>query len=391
MVRQRLEDEVAYHRGQAEAARRLAEAEHLRAQAAEVARRRRLEDQVADLEARLQEAHDHGARLQRRYDELSQQFLRQEESARSTVEEEVARYRAAAQSAWRTAEEEVAEMEGEISRHRETLERERARVRQLEDTLRTLQGVEGDGAEDRVDDLRGEVVALKKALHLSERARMQSQRRAVRLAEQLVELQATNADGASAKDRPDAVSAARQPGPFPTSFVGTSSNPQEVDLTEANEILQKANTAAQRQSTASDEVSPDLGVSLGDELADEFLLVSSDESLDRIKLARLQMEVETGDQEDRRHEEARERRRKNVFMEQAENADARRNRGKRSSSVGAAVETPKTTASSGPRPAPSGRPVVAPPSGGGRLPMVAAVIIVLAALGGAAYWFLGLS
>ncbi len=393
MVRQRLEDEVAYHRGQAEAARRAAEAEHLRAQAAEVARRRRLEDQVADLEARLHESRDHGARLQRRYDELSQQFLQQEASARSTVEEEVARYRAAAQSAWRSAEEEVAEMELEVSRHREALERERARVRQLEDTLRTLQGVEGEGAEDRLDDLQGEVVALKKALHLSERARIQAQRRAVRLAEQLVELETAVQDGTAGAQGSGASASARQPGPFPASLVGTSANPQEVDLSEANEILRRAAGVGSGVG-ASDAQQPDLGVSLGDDLADEFLLVTSDESLDRLKLARLQMEVETGDQEDRVHEQAREqRRRRNVFLDQAEEAEAR-------SSRPAKREQPATRSRQpvGARSGAAERPITAAPDGrspgfstggGSRLPMIIAVLVLLGVAGGAAYWVLG--
>ncbi|MCH8506892.1 MAG: hypothetical protein LAT50_21655 [Ectothiorhodospiraceae bacterium] len=316
-VRKRLEEEVAYHRAQAETARQRAESEHLRAQAAEVARRRKLEDKVATLEAQRQEAAEHAARLQRRYDELSQQFLKQEESARHTVQEEVERYRAAAQSAWRSAEEELSSMERELQRQREMYEREHQRARQLEDTLRDLQGVDGGGAEDQEEALLEEVSALKKALNLSERGRAQSQRRAIRLAEQLVELEARlHADD----EPPEAQPAQRQAGAAGLvqetyrAFQFGAGNPREVDLSEANSVLRSA--SATLLEANDEELSGGGDRAFEGDLADEFLMVSSDQSLDRVKLEKLQQEVERAEREGREHEAAREKRRRaNVFLD----------------------------------------------------------------------------
>ncbi|MCC5856647.1 MAG: hypothetical protein JJT90_00685 [Ectothiorhodospiraceae bacterium] len=376
-VRRRLEDEVAYHRGQAEAARRQAEAEHLRAQAAEVARRRRLEDRVADLEAQLRESQDHAARLQRRYDELAQQFMHQEEAARSTAQEEVERYRATAREAWRSAEEEVEAMEAEVSRQREALEQERARVRQLEDTLRTLQGVGGDSAEDQLDGLQAEAATLKKALNLSERARAQAQRRAVRLAEQLVELEALlHGRPAEAGTTETAGSGARQPGPFPASPLGSSASPQEVDLSEANAVLRRAFADSGHMEPVHAGASEGV-VDLDGDLSDEFLLVGADESLDRSKLARLQREVETAEQEDRRHQEAWQQRRRNALLGQAAEQGPTDGPEKR------AIATGRSHREEAAAPGPSS------PGRGVSWPVVIVVMVSLVAAAGGAIWLLG--
>ncbi len=375
-VRKRLEEEVAYHRAQAETARQRAESEHLRAQAAEVARRRRLEDKVATLEAQRQEAAEHAARLQRRYDELSQQFLKQEESARHTVQEEVERYRAAAQSAWRSAEDELSAMESELQRQREMYEKEHQRARQLEDTLRDLQGVDGGGAEDQADALLEEVSALKKALNLSERGRAQAQRRAIRLAEQLVELEARLHD----TDERPAGRAPRQEGPAGhiqetyRAFQFGAGNPREVDLSEANAVLRGASASLLE---ASDEALADSGSNVFEgDLADEFLMVSSDQSLDRVKLAKLQEDVEKAEREGREHEAAREKRRRaNVFLEPEAAAGQRARTG-----AGGTRQGPPAAAAGAP----------APTKLGSKLFGVLLLLVLLGVLGGVGMWLLGL-
>ncbi len=290
-TRKRLEDEVGYYRGQAEATRQRLEADQVRAQAAEVARRRKLEDELAVLQGRLHDAQLHNERLQRRYDELSDQFLRSEESSRESVEEEITRFKAAAQVAWRSAEEEVARMEQEIAETRQALDQERARNLEMEDTLATLQAIDGESEEERRKGLVNEIAVLKQALNLSEQARVQVQRRAVRLADRVGSLRARLAQG-SASDKGAKAAEEKPRRKFRPDAYGAD-NPCEVDLSAANEILRQV--GANEPDTAEGDVEPGgafVGVSLNNELADEFLLVSSDESLDRAKLARLRKQVQ---------------------------------------------------------------------------------------------------
>ncbi len=315
-VQNRLEEEMAYHRARVETSRQQIEAQHLRQQAAEVARRRRLEDQVATLELQLREAQEHGERVQRRYDELAGQFLRQEESTRDSVTEEVTRYKAAAQSAWQSAEEELAKMEGEMHRLREELSQERTRSRHLEDTLRSLQGLDGNGEEDEAAELAEELATLRKALDLSERRRVQLQKRGVRLAEQLIAMQGQVAELQEARETaaPRAEPGAAHVRRLYRDFHTGAGNPREVDLSEANAVLRSA--ASQGQSGAA-EGTPEQALSLDDDIAEEFLLVSADSSLDRHKLERLQQQVERQEAQDRIREGGAAPARENIFLEEA--------------------------------------------------------------------------
>ncbi len=383
-VRQRLEEEVAYHRAKAETSRQQIEAQHLRQQAAEVARRRRLEDQVATLEAQLRESRDHGDRVQRRYDELANQFLQQEESTRHSVQEEVARYKAAAQSAWQSAEEELARMEGEMHRLREALNAERSRSRQLEETLRSLQGLDGNVDEDEADSLRGELSTLRKALDLSERRRVQLQQRTVRLAEQLVGMQGKVSElQQSAEDtdkaRADSEGAAQVRNVY-RSFHTGAGNPTQVDLSEANAILRAA--AAQNAVDAeSKKAAPALDVSggLDDDIAEEFLLMSADSSLDAGKLERLQQQVEKQEAQDRARQTVQTARR-NGFLEDEQDAAA---------AAGKAHQSARKPVAPSPQPVREARGGLSLGQHFSKLAQGLLVVALLLALGGIAIWFLG--
>lgn len=296
--RQRLEDEVTYYRGQVEHARKRAEAEHLRVQASEVSRRRQLEDEVAALRTRLHDAKEHGDRLQRRYDELSEQYLKQEAAGRDTVEARIAQYQAAAREAWRSAEEEVARMEREISEAHEALEKERNRSRDMENSLRRVKSQERD-SENRRTELLDEAAALRQALNLSERARVQSHRRAVQLRERLEEVNARLED---LERRPAGASrtgghAGADGKPVRQRFFGSAyagvDNPSEVDLSKANAVLRDASGPEDEALSTDAGMSTQAAMGPQDlDFSDEFLLISTDESLDRRKVARLREQVE---------------------------------------------------------------------------------------------------
>ncbi|MFV8834609.1 hypothetical protein [Aquisalimonas sp.] len=294
-VRQRLEEEVAYHRGQVEATRQRVESEHLRAQAQEVARRRELEEELSRAKAELREVREQSERLQRRYDALNQQSLQQEETARSSAEEQLAQMRAAARSAWQSAEEELGAMERDLAEARRALAEEQERTRQLEETVASLQGLDDGSGSDHESALLDELAALKKALSLSERSREHANKRTVRLAEKLVAIQAEQRlreEGESVE--PPADGAAR---------VGAG-NPVPVDLSEANAVL----SASQASEGGGDDVGavvPAASRSLEADLADEFRVIQADRSLDRSRLERLEEQVRDQEREDARRERER--------------------------------------------------------------------------------------
>ena len=297
-VRQQWEDEVAYYRAQAETTRQRLEADQLKLHAQEVARRREVENDLQRVRVELREVREQSERQQRRYEELNRQYLQQEESARLSAEEQVTHVRATAREAWQSAEEELAAMEKDLSEARRALTEEQERTRQLEETLGSLQGLDGEGDEDRQEALLEEITALKKALNISERGREQAHKRNVRLAEKLVAMQAERSD-AQASDQQQAPSGAaerayRSPG---------AGNPVAVDLSEADAVLKaahSANDSAVEAEPADDSSQPS---PFGAELSDEFRLIQADNSLDQRKLERLQAQVE----EDERRESERQR------------------------------------------------------------------------------------
>ncbi|MEX0731384.1 MAG: hypothetical protein WED00_17700 [Aquisalimonadaceae bacterium] len=377
--RQRLEDEVNYYRGQVESTRKRMEAEHVRQQASEVARRRQLEDDLAAVRARMHDAQQHGERLQRRYDELSEQYLRQEATSRDSVEGQIKRYKAAAQEAWRSAEEEVERMEREISEARSELEAERARGREVENSLRGLQGMERD-SEFRQSELMEETAALKQALNLSERARVQSHRRAVQLGERLMKAQARLEELARQGKTADG-SAAKTPDRPAKKFAGGAyrgvDNPSEVDLSKANAVLQAASDAGEAKSVeeeAAMAADPALN-SMDFDFADEFMLIATDESLDRSKVARLREQVEEAE-----------------MRESSQRLDQKQAVREHELMRKHAPAVPSRPRPSQPQPAAPRPDYVSATSARqasiGKVAMVAAAVVVLA---GAGAWFLGLT
>ena len=361
-LRQRLQDEVAYYQAETETTRQRVEAEQLRIHAQEVARRREVEDELARVKRELQEIQEHSDRLQHRYDELNRQYFKQEESARLSAEEQMNQTRDAARAAWQSAEEELAAMETELNEARRQIAAEQERNRQLEETLGSLQGLEGASDEDREAALLEEVTALRKALNLSERGRGQANQRAVRLAEKLVGLQAEQERG----DPAEAVQA--QATRRKTRGAGAG-NPVQVDLTEANAVLRAAH-GGEAEGSGNDEVA----TSLGAELADEFQLIQADTSLDRNKLERLEQQVAKEDQRqaerDRQRTEAGKQRHESMFGETPPGRNA------------AAAKEPSAVTRAQPQtPAPEAQPR--------RWPVAVALTVLLGVVGGAVTWFLG--
>ncbi len=362
-LRQRLNDDVAYYRAESETARQRVEAEQLRIHAQEVARRRKLEEELASVTRKLQEAQEHNDRLQRRYDDLHHQYLQQQETARLSAEDQVAQTREAARDAWQSAEQELASMEGQLNDARLELAREQERSRQLEETLGTLQGVEGQNDEDREAALLDEVTALRKALNLSERGRGQANQRAVRLAEKLVALQT-----AQERSSPSAAVQSQESRQAGSRF--GAGNPVQVDLTEANAVLRAAHGDESRSGDGDEAV-----LSLGAELADEFLLIEADNSLDRSKLQRMQEQVDKEDQRQaqREQEQAAERRARATpaVAQPAPQQKAPVSR----TETRSRSEVPEAAASG---------------SGTRRWPTAVALVVLLGGVGAGLAWFLGL-
>lgn len=361
-LRQRLQDEVAYYQAETETTRQRVEAEQLRIHAQEVARRREVEDELARVKRQLQEIQEHSDRLQRRYDELNRQYLKQEESARLSAEEQVTQTREAARAAWQSAEEELAAMEAELNEARRQVAAEQERNRQLEETLGSLQGLEAASDEDREAALLEEVTALRKALNLSERGRGQANQRAVRLAEKLVGLQAE-------QERSTPADAVHVQETRSTPRGAGAGNPVQVDLTEANAVLRAAH--GNEAGTSADDTA---ATSLGAELADEFQLIQADTSLDRNKLERLEQQVAKEDQRqaerDRQRAEAQQQRHAPLFGESPSGHRA-----------AAAAEPAAVTTAQPQTPEPDTQPR--------RWPAAVALAVLLGVVGGAVTWFLG--
>lgn len=282
-VRQRLQDEVAYRQAQAESSRQRSETEQLRLHAEELKRRRQAEHALEQHRKELNKAREAYRTLKERYDGLQKDYLEQEQRLSRIADDSAEQSQAAARAAWQSAEEEVDRLEAELEETRQALNQAQERNQHLEQTLASLQGVaeQGGSDEDEQAALRDELMKLRKALELSERGREQANQRAVRLADQLVGLQARTK---TESNQPGAASASDS---RRTANTGAG-NPVAVDLTEANAVLVAAQGGPGGNTREADPAAADLGA----ELAEEFQIIPADASLERDQLSARQNRVE---------------------------------------------------------------------------------------------------
>ena len=272
-MRASLEEEIAYYKAELETVRQRAEAEQLRTQASEVARRRRAEEYAAEVKQELRLNQQELERLRRRYDEVGEQLLREEERSKRVIQQEVDKYRSAAKSAWESAEQELAEMDGQLKTARRALSEERRRTEQLEESVREVRGLAHDRAEAGDIELKRELSAMKKALQASERGRLQAERRLTQLTDKLLrdeERTVVEEESPPTRNQREAanVRAVYQ------AFRGAEDGAPETDLSHANQVLENVlDVEAFTKIRVGDGA-------LHEDFADEFVLVGSDESMD---------------------------------------------------------------------------------------------------------------
>ncbi|HET8701789.1 MAG TPA: hypothetical protein VFL97_09010 [Nitrococcus sp.] len=169
----RMEEVASYYRSELEAVRRRAEEEAVRIQAAEVGRRKRAEEQVVYLKAEYKAVRAEADHALRRYHELQQSLdaLEQHNAEQTRAEAEADRGREAATITWKTAEEEVKRLEEELCDLGRQLEREREERRQLE-----CNHQQQENASQLAEQKRHQLIGrLKNALKLSEERRRRAE------------------------------------------------------------------------------------------------------------------------------------------------------------------------------------------------------------------------
>ncbi len=267
----RLEEVAAYYRGELESARRRVEGESLRSQAAEVARRKRAEEQVAYLKGELEAARSEAENANRRHQELLQGLQELEQQSERQTKVEVDRFREAAKAAWRTAEDEVARLDQELHALQRQVERHREERHQLE---RNLEQQEENRLVLLADHQRA-VARLKWALKQSEERRHRVEADLEGLREQ--------GQPDAGREPAEATKAAR---PAPDAGEGSgffakrrggaygAGNPVEVDGLDRVKVSAEGSGGNQDGADWNG-----LSIAGGDDLSDEFLLMSADESL----------------------------------------------------------------------------------------------------------------
>lgn len=267
----RLEEVAAYYRGELESARRRVEGESLRSQAAEVARRKRAEEQVAYLKGELEAARSEAENANRRHQELLQGLQDLEQQSERQTKVEVDRFREAAKAAWRTAEDEVARLDQELHALQRQVERHREERHQLE---RNLEQQEENRLVLLADHQRA-VARLKWALKQSEERRHRIEADLEGLREQGGPA-AGGEPAEAARPAPSAPDAEKGSGFFAKRRDGAhgAGNPVEVDG------LDRVKLGAEAGGGDEDEAAwSGLSIAGSDDLSDEFLLMSADESL----------------------------------------------------------------------------------------------------------------
>lgn len=173
-ARTRLEEETAYFRAELEATRQRVEKQTVREHAEEVAKRRRAEEQILALRAELRQVRSEAEAARERAEDLERTLARQEEESRLRVQQEVEKVRSAATAAWQSAEEEIGRAEEEHAATRQLLAQTQARVDELEALVASLRS-RRQAAEGPDPDTLKLVGSLKKALWATAQARRRAE------------------------------------------------------------------------------------------------------------------------------------------------------------------------------------------------------------------------
>ncbi|THB72286.1 MAG: hypothetical protein D6B28_05795 [Gammaproteobacteria bacterium] len=138
-IQEALEADQSQHRIEVESLKKKSDLNQLRAQAEEVAKRRKLEKENAQVKGELQAAKQELSRFQLEAEELKQQIIEQKEKTRLEAQEEIASIRMQAKEAWRHAEEETSRLDSELAQLKELLENEKQQKLQAERTISKLE------------------------------------------------------------------------------------------------------------------------------------------------------------------------------------------------------------------------------------------------------------
>mgnify|MGYP001550211983 FL=1 len=138
-VQEALEADKSQHRIEVESLKKKSDLNQLRAQAEEVAKRRKLEKENAQVKGELQAAKQELSRYQLEAEELKQQIIEQKEKTRLEAQEEIASIRMQAKEAWRHAEEETSRLDSELASLKQQLETEQQQKLQAEKTISKLE------------------------------------------------------------------------------------------------------------------------------------------------------------------------------------------------------------------------------------------------------------
>lgn len=138
-IKEALEVDQSQHRIEVESLRKKSDLNQLRAQAEEVAKRRKLEKENAHIKGELQAAKQELSRFQIEAEELKQQIIEQKDKTRLEAQEEIASIRMQAKEAWRHAEEETSRLDSELAGLKQLLDNEKQQKLHAERTISKLE------------------------------------------------------------------------------------------------------------------------------------------------------------------------------------------------------------------------------------------------------------
>ncbi len=138
-LKEALEVDQSHHRIEVESLKKKSDLNQLRAQAEEVAKRRKLEKENASIKGELQAAKQELSRYQIDAEELKQQIIEQKDKTRLEAQEEIASIRMQAKEAWRHAEEETSRLDAELASLKQLLDNEKQQKLHAERTISKLE------------------------------------------------------------------------------------------------------------------------------------------------------------------------------------------------------------------------------------------------------------